>query len=171
MRGRTAALALIALAGSVGAATAGDARQPTHGCPATDARAPVSHRAGAARALVPHGARSVVICGYHGAGVGSGQANPLRATRVVTARRDVRRLARELDAIEADPPGSVRSCPADRGEGSVIAWFRYRSGPRNPITVRLGGCQPVTNGRLDRLGLSPSGAPAVSDLRRLARPN
>lgn len=119
-------------------------------CPDHDRHVIRSTTTGAAKTLVPAGARQVLLCRYTGLGA---HPTPSRggfrliAHRRVTRLATVNRLAAGLDALK-EPRGAV-ACPSDSG-AALIAFFRYRSGSDDPVTVKLGGCSPVTNGHLTR---------------------
>ena len=75
------------------------------------------------------------------------------------------RLTRELDALA--PATGVYHCPADSA-ADVVARFLYPSGPQDPVTVDLTGCNLVTNGHAHReAGTSVAGRSLVGALVRL----
>ena len=106
----------------------------------------MSARPGATRALVPPGARAVLLCRYSGLDA-AGAAFRLEAQRLVGDEAPVARLSAELGALA--PTTGVYHCPSDTG-ADVVARFRYASGPQDPVTVDLTGCNPVANGHVHR---------------------
>ena len=161
---RTARRSLAAPAVLVAAAliaAGATAAAPAAGCPAGDRDVRASTRAGAATRLVPPGASSVRLCRYRGLDPPS-EADRLISGRLIVAATTTRMLADELDAIPVTT--GVYSCPADLGS-SVVAYFRYRSGPPDPVTIGLSGCELVSNGRVHRTGgVSPAGRTAIADV-------
>ncbi len=112
-------------------------------CAATN-RDPVrSTRAGAHATLIPPGATAVLFCRY-------GPAGTRVLERSITQGATVSQVSWELNALPSDH--GVYSCPSDDGE-SITADFSYTSGAANPVSVGLSGCQSVTNGYVNRLGL------------------
>jgi len=137
---------------------------PLGACPSTDRQAAVSARPGATRALVPPGARTVLVCRYSGLGA-PGAAFRLAGHDLVSDEATVGRLSRELDALT--PTTGVYHCPADSG-ADVVARFVYPTGPQDPVTVDLTGCNGVTNGHVRReAGTSVAGRSLVGALVRL----
>lgn len=128
-------------------------------CPASDQQALVSSMARARTRLVPRGESRVLLCRYTGL---------LTAHRLVTKLATVRRLAGELNSLDALNLGHhTYSCPADTGE-AIIAFFEYRSGTADPVTVGVRGCMSVTNGHMFRLaGITQEGRNLVSQLEQL----
>lgn len=112
-----------------------------------------STTAGARTTLVPAGARRVLLCRYKGFGAYPKPVGPrsfrLIAHRLVTTPATVESLASELNALKASH-GS-QACPNDTG-AAIVAFFRYDSAAKadDPVTIHLGGCLIVTNGRLNR---------------------
>jgi hypothetical protein len=52
-----------------------------------------------------------------------------------------------------------------------LPYFRYRSGPTDPVTVGLSGCELVSNGNVHRTaGVSPAGRTAISALLAALHP-
>jgi hypothetical protein len=138
-------------------------------CPLHDHRPITSDRPGAGMQLVPSGATIVHVCDY------SGFTEPPPLPQTGPAHRligeggvlDVARARRIADELNAIPPRSGPiACPADFGN-QLVAYFLYPSGVVDPVTIGLSGCQSITNGHVDRLGM---GRPVVSELARLARP-
>jgi len=157
------ALATAAFASSTRAAAA---RTAAPACPARDTSTMASTRGGSRMTLVPSGAVQLLLCRYSGLN----GPPPFPATtrfgliteRLLTSTSQVENLADALNALPA-PSAYAISCPVDTGE-RIIAYFVYRSGARNPVTVGLTGCQEVTNGHVLRNGLD---APAISQLESL----
>lgn len=112
-------------------------------CASTN-RDPVdSTRAGAHATLLPPGATAVLLCRY-----GPGGTRVLE--RSITRGATVSQLSWELNALPS--ARGTYSCPSDDGE-SITADFSYASGAESPVSVGLSGCQSVTNGHVNRLGL------------------
>lgn len=149
-------LALAALLLTATGATPGTGAHAS--CPPRLA-APVSSRPGAASALVPRGAVAVLVCHYGGP-VG---AKGARRQRLVMSARTIAHLAAELDALSAQPPPGP--CPLFLTDMGVTAFFRYRSGSDDPVSIRIAGCDRATNGVITRwVGSSP----VLRHLTRLA---
>jgi hypothetical protein len=167
-RVRTPTAALAALATLALIAAAASAAPPTPGgCPASDAHVAASTRAGAQARLVPTGARSVRLCQYNGLDPAN-EIDRLTAGRLVRGAATTTALAADLDAIPQT--SGIYSCPADTGS-SIVAYFRYRSGPRDPVTVDLSGCEIVTNGLAHRIaGVTAAGRAAISALLAALHP-
>jgi hypothetical protein len=70
-------------------------------------------------------------------------------------------LAGELNALPERH--GVFACPADIGP-RLIAVFRYPAGADNPVTIDLSGCNPVSNGRVNRPAM---GRPVIGRIARL----
>ncbi len=136
-------------------------------CPAGDSGSILSSRAGAGAAMVPPGAQQVLLCRYNGLpnppplSVAGKPAFGLVAQHLVLNQATVTGLASQLNAIPVTT--GVYSCPADFGT-AIIAYFGYASGTANPVKVGLSGCEAISNGHVDRLGLD---APVVSQLEAL----
>lgn len=139
---------------------------PSLGCPATQPPTTLSARAGAARTLVPQGARSLLLCSYHGLNPAS-TARRLEQGRLVQAAAELTRLTGELDALRQQP-GIVFHCPLDDGS-EILAIFRYPSGAPNPVSVGLTGCQIVSNGHVNRTASLPPGPTLIGQLEALLR--
>jgi hypothetical protein len=155
-----AAAAALALPACGGPATA----PAIAACPASDHRAAVSARPGATHELVPPGARAVMLCRYSGLNTPSGDFRLSFHIRV-RSRATVARLARELDALA--PTRAVYHCPIDVA-ADIVVHFTYATGPQNPVTIDLAGCNPVTNGHLQRnAGVSAAGRRLVGTLARM----
>jgi hypothetical protein len=158
------AAALVALA--LASATSSAAGLGRGACPATDRPAPVSDRAGAARSLVPPGANALLLCRYGGVNDGSAAFRLRSSPVLVKDASTVARYARDLDALKA-LSGVVFHCPADTGT-AIVAYFRYPTGPDDPVTLGLDGCMLVTNGHVHRTaGVQPTGRRLVSALEAL----
>ena len=152
--------ALGALACLSGMSLAAGARPAA--CPAGDRGAVVSARAGAARELVPPGARRLLLCRYGGLNDGGAAFRLVAAPALVTDATAVSRFARELDALK--PTTGVYHCPSATGR-AIVAYFRYASGPEDPVTVALDGCQIIANGHLRRTaGVQAAGRSLIAAL-------
>ncbi len=121
---------------------------------------------GSATALVPAGARQVLLCRYSGVGPNRARALRLIAHRIVRTRATVDRLAAEFNALRQLT--GVYACPSDSG-ASIIAFFRYGSAPKSddPVTVDLGGCLAVTNGHVHRTAVWAPGPALLRQLKAL----
>lgn len=108
----------------------------------------------AARVLVPLGATSVQLCRYRGLNAGP-PPQTLERARVVRSAATIERLTRRLDGLPRLRSGI--HCPMDDGS-EVVAIFRYRGEPADPVRVGLSGCELVANGRVTRTAASPEGA-------------
>jgi hypothetical protein len=158
------AVGLVALA--LASATSSAAGVGRGACPAGDRPAPVSGRQGATRSLVPAGANELLLCHYGGANDGGSAFRLLSSPALVKDGAKVARYAGDLDALKA-MSGVVFHCPADTGR-AIVAYFRYRTGPDDPVTLGLDGCMLVSNGHVHRTaGVQPTGRRLVSALEAL----
>lgn len=126
---------------------------------------PSRSRPGTDKILVPAGAVSLVVCRYNGMNALGGA--PQFGLRGVGASRDhstIARITQELDALE--PSHGAFSCAVD-DDSQDVASFEYASGPSVVVTVDPGGCNPISNGHLHRLGLDK---PVVSQIGDIAKP-
>ena len=128
-------------------------------CPTRDRHALSSTTPGAATTLVPAGARTVLLCRYSGLGhaPGSARSLALMAQHLLDTSTATHELAIKFNSLPI-ATGTFH-CPADGG-AAVIAFFRYGPAAKadDPVTVHLGGCSAVTNGRLTRIvGTTSSG--------------
>ena len=153
-----------AVVGALALAAGGASGASVIACPASARQAAVSARPGAARRLVPPGARAVLLCRYSGLD-SPGTAFRLTVQRLVDNEVTAARLTRELDALT--PATGVYHCPADSA-ANVVARFLYATGAQDPVTVDLTGCNGVTNGHVHReAGVSAAGRSIVGALARL----
>jgi hypothetical protein len=162
----TRALLVLAVAASLALpACGGPATVPaTAACPASDRHTAVSARPGAKHQIVPPGASAVLLCRYSGLNTPSGDFRLTVSVRVHDSTT-VARLARELDALA--PTRAVYHCPIDTA-ADIVARFTYASGPQNPVTIDHTGCNPVTNGHLQRnAGVTAAGRRLVGALARM----
>ena len=156
-----AGLGALALASGISLAAA--ARPAA--CPAGDRQAVVSVRPGAARELVPPGATRLLLCRYGGLNDGGAAFRLEAAPALVTRSATVARYARELDALQ--PTTGVYHCPSDTGK-AIVVYFRYPTGPADPVTVGLDGCMLVNNGHLHRTaGVQAAGRSLVAAFKAL----
>jgi hypothetical protein len=133
-------------------------------CPSRDSSASsgnvtVSSRPGATKKLVPQTPVAVLVCHYTGMTEPAPLSIPapaftLESQLLVSSAGQASSLAAGLDALPR-PNRSLYACPADFGQ-EVIAWFRYTSGVEDPVTLQVGGCNGVTNGHVNRLGVDGS---------------
>jgi hypothetical protein len=152
------------VAATLGVSVSASGAPPLGACPRSDRQAAVSARPGATQALVPPGARTVLVCRYSGLGAPGG-AFRLTVHDLVSDQATVARLSSELDALT--PATGVYHCPSDSG-ADVVARFLYPTGPQDPVTVDLTGCNGVTNGHVHReAGTSAAGRSLVGALARL----
>jgi hypothetical protein len=143
----------------------GAAKPPAgHPCPSEDRRKPTSRALAANVSLVPGHPEAVLLCRY--GGLNGPRRYGLVSSRLITARSTVDRLARELNTLPKLPHGTMLSCPADFGT-AVIAFFRYATGPSDPVTVELSGCGAVGNGHLTRLVAATTHSPVRAQLEAL----
>ena len=158
----------VASVATVLVASASASGMPAQGaCPGSDRHGAVSARLGATRALVPPGARAVLVCRYSGLD-GPGGAFRLEMHGLVSDERTVAHLTGELDALA--PATGVYHCPGDSA-ADLVAHFLYTDGPQDPVTVDLTGCNAVTNGHVHReAGTSAAGRSLVGVLVRLTAP-
>jgi hypothetical protein len=135
-------------------------------CPLTDRHELTSTTAGAARKLVPNGARQVLLCRYGGLNAGAERMRLVKS-RLVVDHATVALLAEEFDALQPFPSGAM-SCPADFG-AKIVAIFRYLPKPKSddPVTVGQSGCMPVTNGHLIRWAATAPGPQLVQRLESM----
>ena len=136
-------------------------------CPSQDPRAIRSSRTGASATLVPAGAVRVLLCRYDGpfGGPRAHVANRFRlvARRLIVDRVRAGKLGAMLDRIPRASYGYA-SCP--NSGAAIIAFFRYASGPGDPVRVNLTGCMTATNGQM----ISDAGigeAPVLDELEAL----
>lgn len=97
-----------------------------------------------------------MLCRY-----GPPKQDRLFVSRTIRSQQITSGLARELNALPERH--GVFACPMDIGP-RLIAVFRYPRGADNPVTVDLSGCNPVSNGHLNRPGL---GRPVIGLIARL----
>lgn len=125
------------------AAPGSSSAQASAAC-AASSRAPVnSTRDGARDEVVPPGPTAVLLCRYGPRGARVREVS-------ITSSTTVTELAARLNALPS--ASGAYACPSDEGE-TITADFSYASGPENPVSIRLSGCQTVTNGHVTRLGL------------------
>jgi hypothetical protein len=141
-------------------------------CPSRDRQPFLSTTVGAATALVPPEARTVLLCRYSGLGHTPSGAKSLAliAQHLLDASTTTNDLATKLNSLPI-PTGTFH-CPADGG-AVIIAFFRYGSAAKadDPVTVRLGGCSTVTNGELTRVaGTTAAGRTLLRALTFQTRP-
>lgn len=121
------------------------------GCLPADRHKLTSARAGAATQLVPSGANQVLVCRYYGfqePGIYGEPGMGLASQALISDGSTVGSLTSEMNALSAPHPGPV-ACPADFGSAIVVD-FHYPTGPDNPVSVSLTGCQGATNGQTGR---------------------
>jgi hypothetical protein len=121
----------------------------------------------ARRELAPPGAAAIQLCRYS-AEVGRPVLR-LMSSRRLTARKVVAFFAGELAALPRQHGGVV--CPDDDGS-QVVATLRYPKPRSLAVSLRLRGCETVTNGTVSRTASgfgSPPGkvSPLVDQLERI----
>ncbi len=157
-------LCLASVTAALGVSVSASGAPPQGACPGTDRKAAVSTRPGAARALVPAGARAILVCRYSGLNAPGG-AFRLEVHSLVSEQATVARMARELDALA--PTTGVYHCPSDSA-AALVARFLYATGPQDPVTIDLTGCNVVTNGHVHReAGTSAAGRSLIRNLVQL----
>jgi hypothetical protein len=160
----TAALAAPLL--TAGGSSAGQTGITVHArCPEND-RGPIwpPHlRSGVRDELVPTGAKTLSVCAYNGANATRTPQFGLSASGATADGVLIRQVTAELDALE--PTHGVINCPADLGNADVVT-FAYASGPPVVITVGTTGCNAISNGHIQRIGL---GGPPLAAIERQAR--
>ncbi len=136
-------------------------------CPPADRHAVLSTRTGTTRELVPPGARAVLLCRYSGMYHGIGPRVPaflLQGHALIEDATTVASMTHELDTL---PRVTVPiACPASFGT-AIVAYFRYRAGPDDPVTIALDGCLGASNGHVSRVAISASGYAFVRHLAAL----
>lgn len=163
-----AAVVLSPLAGASSEPRLSQAQIRTHAaCPAGDRSQLISTATGSDGALVPPGARQVLLCRYSGLNPTPADAGRLVAHRLIGYRQAIARLSGEFDALKPFQPGSY-ACPADFGV-KIIAIFRYLAASRSvdPVTLDPNGCAGVTNGRLVRTAILAPGPSLIGQLEAL----
>jgi hypothetical protein len=148
----------VVLAGTIGiglsptalGSARGEAGSPVHRtCPKAARHTARSHEPDADHALLPRGARAVLICRYHGA---NPRARFLRldsATLIVRAA-SVADLEQSINDAKPFLPDVPYLCPRDTGP-KTMAFFRYGDAHEVAILIRPEGCPTVSNGRLLRM--------------------
>jgi hypothetical protein len=161
------ALIIVLLAGAAGYISPwGHAAGPpsaaaASSCPAKLPAAVSSARTGARLELVPAGARSLLLCSYHGLNPAS-TAGELERTRRVRSAAELDWLVRTFNALPART--GLSGCPMDDGS-ATLALFGYSTAPIDEVSVGLTGCRVVQNGYLTR---TASLTPGPALLARLA---
>lgn len=159
-------LALIAvfLAGTAGYAPAtGHSLAPQTVCPPSLPASTVSARPGAGQVLVPAGARSLLLCSYHGLNPPA-DARRLERTRTVTAASGLAAIVGQINALTTQ--SGISGCPMDDGS-AILAIFTYPTAPPDPVSIGLTGCRIVTNGHLTRTASLPPGPTLLARLSTL----
>jgi hypothetical protein len=145
---RAIGLIVVTMLAAVASFATADTPSVVSACPASHRRALVSERAGARQTLVPPGATTLVVCRYNGLaepGILGDPGFALQSHGAARGQATVQRLASELNALPTPPPYGVEACPADFGTAAV-AYFGYPSGPADPVTIALSGCEGLTDG-------------------------
>lgn len=122
------------------------------------------------KAVVPAGAKEMLLCRYWGYGMlKQTRKTQKRAGTLMSERRFerpslVRSLSREFDRTR--PAHGTYSCPFDDG-ANLYAEFSYADQPNVVVEAHLHGCGFVDNG-FGRGGFQPTGL--IQQLERLSRP-
>jgi hypothetical protein len=122
------------------------------------------------KAVVPAGAREMLLCRYWGYGMlkqskkTRERAGTLMSERRFARRSLVRSLSREFDRTR--PAHGTYSCPSDDG-ANLYAEFSYADQPNVVVEAHLHGCGFVYNG-FGRGGFPPTGL--MRKLERLSKP-
>ena len=119
--------------------------------------------------MAPTGAHVIFLCRYDG--LNSHPPLSLVEDRSIVGARTKRRLISAFDALRALRGVPPPFCPADNGS-EIVAVLVYKGGQKVEIATRLRGCQPVTNGDINRLaanigGKNPAGPRLIALLKRL----
>jgi hypothetical protein len=115
--------------------------------------------------LVPRGANSLLLCRYLGVNHPLRVVGTLAGSRTIQAVSTTAGLTRQFNALP-QAPRFGHGCPA--GDGSfILAFFRYKAAPADPVRVDVDGCRAVTNGFLKRRAVFPRGAHLIAELRQL----
>src|SRR5581483_11686152 len=117
-------------------------------------------------ALVPTGARSLLLCDYGGLNAGSNSGR-LAASVAVSNASLIELLARSFDTLRASR--GVFHCPMDDGS-EITATFAYPVAAADVVRVDLTGCQTVTNGKVIKSAASAKGQALIARLQRIAEP-
>jgi hypothetical protein len=166
-------LTVIALVGALAGLASSSAARPAAKhlslCPSTGPQGvPANRWSEAHHSMAPAGAQTLFVCRYTG-------LNTHPALILIVSRRigpeARRRLISDFDALKALRGVGPIACPADNGS-EVVAEFAYKGGHKVEIATRLHGCQPVTNGDINRLaanidGKNPAGPRLIALLKRL----
>jgi hypothetical protein len=166
---RATGIAFLACATCIATAGSGDATRsrPTSAsiCALQIPDRLVNRNPRASTQLVPSGADSLLLCRYGGLNAGP-NAGRLAASATVKAAATIARLTSDFNAL---PRQRAVHCPMDDGS-AIIATSGYANGAPDPVQVGLKGCRTVSNSRLTRTAISPTGAALVSLLERLLQP-
>jgi hypothetical protein len=114
--------------------------------------------------LAPGGAAAIRLCRY--AGLNGHPPRSLVRSTLVTHRAAVGRLVRAFDRLPAAT--GTFNCPVDDGS-AIVALLTYPHGRAVTISVRLRGCQSVTNGDLRRTASGTNGQPGPALVAKLER--
>jgi|GEM_PF-1532588 len=95
---------------------------------------------GSAGSLVRAGARSLLLCRYHGLNPAA-TARRLQSSRLIRARPEIAALAAGLNALPMLP--KVVNCPFDDGS-EIVATFGYPIGGDAVVQIGLTGCRIVS---------------------------
>ncbi|MGC9220173.1 MAG: carboxypeptidase-like regulatory domain-containing protein [Solirubrobacteraceae bacterium] len=118
------------------------------------------------RVMVPAGADEVTVCSYNGGNVeGHTPQFALTAWGQTRSGATISQITRALDAIKR-PASYEISCPLDNGAQALVR-FTYASGAKVVLTVELGGCGVISNGRISRM---PVTGTARARVMALAKP-
>lgn len=140
-----------------------DAHAAAPGCPPIAAKPLSSTTPSVGRALVPRGGTSLLLCRYYGLNPAQ-TARQLERMRLVSSAAWIARLTAELDSLPTLRRGIF--CPFDDGR-EIVATFRYPRAPADVVDIGLAGCRIISNGRLSRTAIGPTGGRLLAQLTML----
>lgn len=155
-------VALLAL----GVSASAGGKTPAAACPIQIPNTLTTPNQAARGALVPTGARSLLLCDYGGLNAGSNSGR-LAASVAVSNASLIELLARSFDTLRASR--GVFHCPMDDGS-EITATFAYPVAAADVVRVDLTGCQTVTNGKVIKSAASAKGQALIARLQRIAEP-
>ena len=162
--------ALVAMVGAPGGLAFSSAPRENIACPVRGPqRVSANPWEQAHHSMAPAGASPIVLCRY--AGRGAHPPLKLIGSLVLLHGKFKRELIADYNALKPIRGVPPPFCPADNGS-EVVAHLFYKGGHRVEIATRLRGCQPVTNGDINRLaanidGKNPAGPRLIALLKYL----
>lgn len=115
--------------------------------------------------LLPGKPKALVLCLY-GPPYGPFPSPGLKASKLLTHRKQVRRVVQGLNALPPMPKGPI-SCPADDGSSIVVLAMYRRSAP-SVVQIGLSGCLIARRGDVVRWDI-PSHGRFIHTLESLTR--